>query len=124
MMYSTSKPLLKIHMGCNSVINQVKTILVVHGFNVVKSFDLHSIMEDQQTCSCKSDECTCQMAVLLVYPKSGHPATLVFTGNDKNTQIFLEPGSEIFAKPIWMETLTPVFNENLLENNPSCEDRE
>ncbi len=71
---------------------QVRQRLASAGFRVVPSFDLHVARLAHPDCSCPhhgTDQCTCQMVILLVYGKQESPATLVIHGQDGKTWLSL-----------------------------------
>ena len=57
---------------------------------VLQTFDLHDVRLDVEDCSCPhhgTQECDCDMVVLLVYGKEPQPMTLVLHGCDGQTQV-------------------------------------
>ena len=62
------------------------------GLQVLRSFDLKVARSTQVGCTCPhhgTDQCDCQMVILLVYGQEGVPATLLVHGHDGQTQIAL-----------------------------------
>jgi hypothetical protein len=62
------------------------------GLQVMRSFDLKVARAAHVGCTCPNhgtDQCDCQLVVLLVYAQDGPPATLVVHGHDGQTQIAL-----------------------------------
>lgn len=62
------------------------------GFRVVQTFDLQVARLAHPECPCPhhgTDDCNCQMIVLLVYQKRGEPVTLVVHGQDNRTWLSL-----------------------------------
>jgi hypothetical protein len=54
----------------------------------VQTFDLHAARAGMHDCPCPhhgTDECDCQMVVVLVYGKTDQPVTLILHGNDRQT---------------------------------------
>lgn len=78
------------------------------GLQVVRSFDLKAARAAQVNCTCPhhgTDQCDCQMVVLLVYDQDNLPFTLLLHGHDGHTQIaFVDPieqtSSTLVAKTI------------------------
>lgn len=71
-----------------------KTIdsLSVAGLQVVQSFDLQVARSAHTECTCPhhgTDQCDCQLVVLLVYGPVGSPVTLVIHGHDGQAEIAL-----------------------------------
>jgi YHS domain-containing protein len=76
------------------------------GLQVMRSFDLKVARAAHIECACPhhgTDQCDCQMVVLLVYGQDGSPATLVVHGHDGQVQIALvdtpeqRPDSQLVA---------------------------
>jgi hypothetical protein len=62
------------------------------GMQVMRSFDLKVARAAHVGCTCPhhgTEQCDCQMVVLLVYGKDSYPATLVVHGHDGQTHIAL-----------------------------------
>jgi hypothetical protein len=62
------------------------------GFQVNQSFDLREAMASQPSCTCPyhgAQDCTCQLAILLVYEKKALPVTLLIHGNHDSGEITL-----------------------------------
>jgi hypothetical protein len=62
------------------------------GFQVMRSFDLKVARAAHVGCTCPhhgTDQCDCQMVVLLVYGQDETPVTLVVHGHGDQTQITL-----------------------------------
>jgi hypothetical protein len=54
----------------------------------VQTFDLHTARVGLHDCPCPNhgtNECGCQMVILLVYGKTAEPVTLILHGNDGKT---------------------------------------
>lgn len=61
----------------------------------MQTFDLHAARAASHDCPCpnhETDECDCQMVVLLVYGKAEGPVTLILHGNDGQTWFSLADG--------------------------------
>lgn len=59
-----------------------------HGLQIEQTFDLQIARLSHAGCSCPhhgTDQCSCQMVVLLVRGKSNEPLTLILHGNDGQT---------------------------------------
>jgi len=70
----------------------VKEKLTSAGFRIVPTFDLQVARSAHPHCPCPhhgTDECNCQLVVLLVYGKQDDPATLAIHGQDHKTWISL-----------------------------------
>lgn len=58
----------------------------------MQTFDLHAARAGLHDCPCPNhgtEECDCQMVILLVYGDAESPATLILHGNDDKTWISL-----------------------------------
>ena len=83
-------PFLALSQNHNEAEAWVKEKLARAGFRVVPTFDLQIARSAQHECTCPhhgTDECSCQLVVLLVYGKYPDPATLVMHGQDGKTWI-------------------------------------
>jgi hypothetical protein len=85
-------PFLSIYCPCDEALPKVSKQLKEAGLQTVQTFDLHSAMTSAHGCSCPNhgtEECNCQMVVLLVYGAAAEPATLILHGDSKQTWISL-----------------------------------
>ncbi|GER78842.1 MAG: hypothetical protein HZC39_13215 [Chloroflexi bacterium] len=83
-------PFLVLDQTSDQVQVWVKQRLAGAGFRVVQTFDLQDARLAHPECPCPhhgTENCTCQMVVLLVYRKQREPATLVIHGQDGKTWI-------------------------------------
>jgi hypothetical protein len=70
----------------------LKEKLAAANLRVVQTFDLHSARHSLADCSCPhhgTDQCDCQMVVLLVYGRVVEPVTLILHGSDGKTSFSL-----------------------------------
>lgn len=89
---STLLPFLALNQNRDQAEAWVKEKLTTAGFRVVPTFDLQVARSAHTDCSCPhhgTDECNCQLVVLLVYGKQDDPATLVIHGQDGKTWLSL-----------------------------------
>ena len=85
-------PFLALDQTCEQVQGWVNQQLTDAGFRVVQTFDLHVACLAHSDCPCPhhgTDDCNCQMVVLLVYQMKGDPVTLVVHGQDDRTWLSL-----------------------------------
>jgi hypothetical protein len=90
-MYQTSV-ILSLESDAQTAIDQSIRRLDLAGLQVLRSFDLKVARAAHVGCTCPhhgTDQCDCQMVVLLVYSQGGLPVTLVVHGHDGQTQIAL-----------------------------------
>jgi hypothetical protein len=81
-------PFLSVNQPCDETLHWAKEQLSQANLRAVQTFDLHAARVGLHDCSCPNhgtDECDCQMEVLLVYGKSVEPTTLILHGNDGQT---------------------------------------
>ena len=85
-------PFLTLEQTCEQVQAWVNLELTSAGFRVVQTFDLQVARLAHPDCTCPNhgtDDCNCQMVVLLVYLKKGSPATLVIHGQEGKSWLSL-----------------------------------
>jgi hypothetical protein len=81
-------PFLTVSNTCSQTLQWVHQQLLKAGLRSVQTFDLHTARESSHDCQCPhhgTDQCDCQMVVLLIYGSMEEPATLVLHGNDGKT---------------------------------------
>ncbi len=81
-------PFLSMSHSCEEALQWSKEQLTQAGLRPVQTFDLHTARAGSQDCSCPNhgtDQCDCQMVVLLVYGNALEPATLILHGSDGQT---------------------------------------
>lgn len=87
---TTLSPFLSIDSSCDQALQMTKKKLSQAGLRPVQTFDLHTARLGPHGCSCPNhgtEECDCQMIVLLVYGDVDEPATLILHGNDGKTWV-------------------------------------
>lgn len=88
----STNTLLTIHMDSKTATSTVMESLKRVGLQLVQSFDLQTARATQQNCSCPhhgTEQCNCQMVVLLVYPQIREHLTLVIHSHNEQTHISL-----------------------------------
>jgi hypothetical protein len=83
-------PFLAVNHSCDEALQWTKKQLLQVGLRPIQTFDLHTARVGLHDCPCPNhgtNECDCQMVVLLVYGKAAEPATLILHGNDGQTWI-------------------------------------
>jgi len=84
----TISPFLSTHSPCSEALPMACQQLQEAGLRTVQTFDLHSAITGTHGCSCPNhgtEECDCQMVVLLVYGTAAEPVTLILHGNGTQT---------------------------------------
>jgi len=88
-MYQTT-PLIVVHGDSQAAIAETMRALVSAGMQVVRSFDLQAARAAHTDCKCPhhgTEQCDCQMVMLLVYDRSDQPVTIVAHGHDCETHL-------------------------------------
>lgn len=98
-------PFLSINHSCDEALQWTKQQLLQADLRSIQTFDLHTARLAMHDCPCPNhgtDECDCQMVVLLVYGKAAEPATLILHGNDGQTWVSIanDPRQRADAKLI------------------------
>lgn len=80
--------ILTLHQPTEETVAWAMQRLNACGFQVEQTFDLHAARMSQVDCPCPyhgTNDCTCQMIVLLVRGQRTQPVTLVVHGHDCQT---------------------------------------
>ncbi len=83
-----SSPFLILEQSCDDAINWVIRQIGSAGLRVVRTFDLHVARLAHTSCPCPhhgTEQCDCQMVVLLVYGNDRQPVSIVAHGNNGQT---------------------------------------
>jgi hypothetical protein len=89
-------PLLAVNLTCDRTLPWVSQQLLKAGLRGVQTFDLHGARAALNDCDCPhhgTDQCDCQMVILLVYGSTAEPVTLILHGNDGQTWLSIPNGS-------------------------------
>ena len=81
-------PFLTLSESCKPVDDWVRGSLSRAGMRVVQTFDLQIARHAHPECSCPhhgTEQCSCQLVILLIYGNEDEPATLVIHGQDGKT---------------------------------------
>ncbi len=81
-------PFLSLNCPCDESLVRLKERLATANLRVVQTFDLHSARHSLEDCPCPhhgTDQCDCQLVVLLVYASAAEPVTLILHGNNGQT---------------------------------------
>lgn len=84
----TTPSFLSVNIPNDMALQIAKQKLEQMGLRAMQTFDLHSARLAQHECPCPNhgtENCDCQMVILLVYGKTAEPATLILHGNDGKT---------------------------------------
>jgi len=83
-------PFLSVDRSCDEILKWSKEQLTQAGLCPIQTFDLHTARISLHNCPCPNhgtEECDCQMVVLLVYGDTGTPETLILHGNRETTRL-------------------------------------
>jgi hypothetical protein len=85
---SDNFPFLILEQPCDDAIDWVAQQMISVGLRVVRTFDLHVARHTQASCPCPhhgTEQCDCQMVVLLVYGGERQPISIVAHGYNGQT---------------------------------------
>ncbi len=80
----------------------IKRRLSRAGLRALQTFDLHAARMGAHVCACPhhgTEDCDCQMVVLLVYGSAGQPATLILHGKEGQTWLSIVDTPSQRAEP-------------------------
>lgn len=115
-MQAGRKIILDVDQNCEITASQVMQVLISAGYYVIQSFDLHSAIETHLQCLCPDNTCTCQMIVLLVYPKNCSPASLILDNTGLNTTISLALDASQSIPFYWITKICNLLEETFIAN--------
>jgi hypothetical protein len=87
-----STHLLSLNIDSETAVAKVIHRLAENGLEVMRSFDLQAARAAHTCCTCPhhgTEQCDCQMIVLLVYDRQSGPLTLVAHGYNGQTHFLL-----------------------------------
>ena len=99
---NTSNSFLILEQAWDQVIPWITRRLREAGLQVLPTFDLQVARSAHAGCSCPhhgTDQCDCQLAVLLIYEGQGEPVSLVIHGHDRKIHLSLVDTPEQRANP-------------------------
>jgi len=79
---------LTVDLPCDKALQTAKKKLTLAGLRPLQTFDLHTARHSQHECACPNhgtEDCDCQLVVLMVYGESAEPVSLILHGNDGKT---------------------------------------
>lgn len=121
-MNASSSPLMQFDRNCNQVIEESISRLTQSGFTVVESFDLQVARANHNDCTCPqhgTDQCACQLAILLVYERDAFPVSLMVHGNQEWTEISIVETPDQKIKPALRTTIISTLQPgHSLHSNP------
>jgi hypothetical protein len=117
-------PFLALSQTCEQVQAWASEKLTRAGFRIVQTFDLRIARLAYPECPCPhhgTDECNCQLIVLLVYGKQDDPATLVIHGQDGKSWISLATPIEAGSRQNLESSVRHMLIHRHSESFPSVE---
>jgi len=88
------------------------------GLRVLRTFDLHDARGGISNCPCPhhgTDQCDCQLVVLLVYGNEEQPVTLMLHGHDSQTWLSIVNNSLQHAAPSIQLSIEQALQLDLFE---------
>ena len=85
-------PLFSLQLEWETALNRTISSLEESGLQVVRSFDLGVARSVHVNCACPhhgTEQCDCQLVVLLIYHQQNPPSTLVIHGHDGRVNFIL-----------------------------------
>jgi len=104
---------------CDEAVRWLQARLLQMGLRALRTFDLHDARLGAADCPCPhhgTDNCDCQMVVLLVYEAEVAPVTLVLHGNAHDSWISVIDRPEQRAAPA---TVAAVQRALVVEDIPT-----
>lgn len=95
-------PFLSVNQPCGEALQWANQQLRKAGLRPMQTFDLHAARIGLQDCPCPhhgTEDCDCQMVVLLVYGRSAEPATLILHGNNGQTWLSFAESARAGSDP-------------------------
>jgi hypothetical protein len=120
-------PFLTLEQSCEYVDHWVREKLTQAGLHIVPTSDLQTARLAHPDCACPhhgTEQCTCQLVILLVYGKHEAPATLVIHGQDSKTWISMAAPVETHSRQSFESSvrhmLTPSWPGSLPSLDADC----
>ena len=107
--------ILTLHQPAEKTIAWTMQRLMAYGFQVERTFDLHAARIAQVNCLCPyhgTNDCTCQMVVLLVHRQKAQPVTIVVHGHDDQTCLSLVDLASQTIKEDIVQVLLPAMEKS------------
>ncbi len=95
-------PSFSFNRSYNEVFPWLRKELSAAGLRLLQTFDLSGARIGAAGCPCphhETEQCDCEMIVLLIYGKSPEPATLILHGNHGQTWLSLVNNAEQSVDP-------------------------
>ena len=121
---SALMPFLALNQNHDQAEAWVRGKLIGAGFRVVATFDLQVARNAHPECPCHhhgTENCNCQLVVLLVYGRREDPATLVIHGQDGKTWISLATPIETGARQNLESSIRHILIHRYTDSLPPTE---
>ena len=99
---SDNAAFLKLNLPCDKTVDWLKAKLNQAGTSIMQTFDLQEARCSQKIGPCPqhgTDQCDCQMVILLVYVPGHQPVTILVQGRDGETWISIVDSPQQHADP-------------------------
>lgn len=109
---SENSPFLYLEQSCDEAVDWVRGQLINSQLNVVRTFDLQIARHAHASCPCPhhgTEQCDCQMVVLLVYGSDRHPVSIVAHGYNGQTWFSMVDTPQQRADPRTEEAIRMVL---------------
>jgi len=116
-MMSDNSPFLTLDQSCADAVDWVADKVSQAGLLVVRTFDLQVARHAQIVCPCPhhgTDQCDCQMVVLLVYEANRQPVTLIAHGYNNQTWFSVVDTPQQRADPRVETTIRQIVAQSLM----------
>ncbi len=90
-------PFRSVDRSCSDALEWTQKQLTQVGLRPIQTFDLNTARAGAHDCGCPhhgTEQCDCQMVVLLVYGNSMEPVTLILHGNNGQTWLSIVEASQ------------------------------
>lgn len=105
---SNNSPFLVLEQTCDDAVNWLSEQVSRAGLSVMCTFDLQVARHAQVACPCPhhgTDQCDCQMVVLLVYKAQQRPLTIIAHGYNHTTWFSVVDTPQQRADPLLEATI-------------------
>jgi hypothetical protein len=115
-MMNDNSPILTLDQPCDDAVHWVVDKVSQAGLSVISTFDLQVARHAQIVCPCPhhgTDQCDCQMVVLLVYADNREPVTLIAHGYNGQTWFSVVDTPQQRADPHVETTIRQIVAQSL-----------
>lgn len=94
-MNAGKRPLIVLDLDCLTISNRVVQEVEAAGLETRRTFDLDIVRSGNPQFQCPihgSNDCTCQLVILLVMMRYGRSVTVILEGRDHQTWVYLDEG--------------------------------